>query len=280
LDVHPRLFDIGPFNIFSHVIGPLTVYTYGVLLAAAYLLGLQLAIHRARKAGLDSGRVLDLGVYLVIAALVGAKVLLLAVNYSYFRTHPAEMFVLARSGGVFYGGLIGATIVAFWYIRRHALPLWTTCDMFAPGIALGHVIGRLGCLAAGCCYGIPTTRPWGITFRDPFAALNVGTPLNVPLHPTQLYEAGAELLILIWLLAIERRGRPFPGRTFWGYMLLYAISRFIIEFYRGDERGIIMGVSTSQFISLILAPVSVIMLIVLSRRSPSTGPVRAARRAA
>ena len=122
--------------------------------------------------------------------------------------------MLARSGGVFYGGLIGATAVAFWYIRRHALPLWTTCDMFAPGIALGHVIGRLGCLAAGCCYGTPTARPWGITFTDPFAALNVGTPLNIALHPTQVYEAGAELLILVWLLATERKGRPFPGRTF------------------------------------------------------------------
>src|SRR4029079_16672387 len=234
----------------------------------------------ARKAGLDSGRVLDLGVYLVIAALVGAKVLLLGVNYSYFRTHPSEIMVLARSGGVFYGGLIGATLVAFWYIRRHALPLWTTCDMFAPGIALGHVIGRLGCLAAGCCYGLPTNKPWGITFTDPFAALNVGTPLNIPLHPTQLYEAGAELLILMFLLTTERKGRAYPGRTFWGYMLLYAISRFIIEFYRGDERGMIMGWSTSQFISLILAPLSLFMLITLRKRATAPEPAKSARRAA
>jgi phosphatidylglycerol:prolipoprotein diacylglycerol transferase len=280
LAVHPRLFEIGPFTIFSHVIGPLTVYTYGVLLAAAYLLGLQLAIHRSKKAGLDTARVLDLGVYIVIAALVGAKVLLLAVNYSYFRSNPFEILVLARSGGVFYGGLIGATLVAFWYIRRHRLPLWTTCDMFAPGVALGHVVGRLGCLMAGCCYGLPTTMPWGITFTDQFAQLNVGTPLNIPLHPTELYEAGAELIILVLLLVTERKGKPFPGRTFWGYMLLYAISRFIIEFYRGDDRGIIMGFSTSQFISLILAPLAVVMLMVLGRRASSPAPAHAARRAA
>jgi phosphatidylglycerol---prolipoprotein diacylglyceryl transferase len=280
LDVHPRLFEIGPFSILSHVIGPFTVYTYGVLLAAAYLLGLQLAIHRSKKAGLDTARVLDLGVYIVIAALVGAKLLLLAVNYSYFRSNPREILVLARSGGVFYGGLIGATLVAFWYIRRHRLPLWTTCDMFAPGIALGHVIGRLGCLMAGCCYGLPTTMPWGITFTDPFAALNVGTPLNIPLHPTELYEAGAELIILALLLVTEHKGRTFPGRTFWGYMLLYAVSRFIIEFYRGDERGIIMGFSTSQFISLVLAPLAVVMLVVLGRRATSPAPAHAARRAA
>ncbi len=274
--MHPRLFDIGPFA----GIGPFTVYTYGVLLAAAYLLGLQLALSRAKKAGLDSGRVLDLGVYIVIAALVGAKLLLLVVDYSYFRANPGAILVLARSGGVFYGGLIGATLVAFWYIRRHQLPLWTTCDMFAPGVALGHVIGRVGCLMAGCCYGVPTTEPWGITFTDPFAALNVGTPLNIPLHPTQLYEAGAELIILALLLLTERRGRTFAGRTFWGYMLLYAVSRFIIEFYRGDERGIVMGFSTSQFISLILVPLSIIMLVVLRRRTKAPAPARAARRAA
>ena len=138
---------------------------------------------------------------------------------------------------MFYGGLILAVVVALWYIRRIGLPLWTTCDVFAPGIALGHVVGRFGCFFAGCCYGKPTTLPWAITFTDPFAAANVGTPLDVPLHPTQLYEAGAELLILVLLLATERRGRPFPGRTFWLYMLLYAISRYVIEIFRGDPRG-------------------------------------------
>ena len=273
--MYPRLFEIPQIV----GIGPLTIYTYGVMLAAAYLFGLQLAIVRGRRAGLDASRLLDLGVYIVIAALVGAKVLLLFVNFNYFRNNPEEVMVLARSGGVFYGGLILATLVAFWYIRRHGLPFWKTCDMFAPGIALGHVIGRLGCLMAGCCYGKPASVPWAITFTDPFAASNVGTPLNVPLHPTQLYEAGAELVILIALLATERKGRPFAGRTFWGYMLLYAVSRFVIEFYRADERGFIMGLSTSQFISVILAPLSILMLVYLGRRA-TPGPARAARRAA
>ena len=274
--MHPKLLEIP--QIFG--IGPLTIYTYGVLLAAAYLLGLQFALVRARKAGLDPGRMLDLGVYLVISALIGAKLLLLLINFDYFRGNPREILILARSGGVFYGGLIAATLVAFWYVRRHKLPLWTTCDMFAPGIALGHVIGRLGCLMAGCCYGLPTSVPWAVTFTDPFAEANVGTPLNVPLHPTQLYEAGAELLILVVLLATERKARPFPGRTFWSYMFLYAVSRFIIEFYRGDERGLIMGFSTSQFISLILGPLSLVMLFVLGRRARPEEPARAARRAA
>jgi phosphatidylglycerol:prolipoprotein diacylglycerol transferase len=253
----PRLFELGP----------LTVYTYGVLLAAAYLSGLQMALVRARRRGIDGTRVMDLGIYVIISALAGAKLLLLVVDFDHFRNNPADLFSLVRSAGVFYGGLILAVAVAFWYLRRHRLPFWTTCDVFAPGIALGHVIGRIGCFMAGCCYGTHCDRPWAVTFTDPLAAANVGTPLGVPLHPVQLYEAGTELVILLGLLAFERKGRAFPGRTFGVYLLLYAISRFVLEFFRGDDRGVVLGVlSTSQFISLILVPVSLVLLIVLSRR--------------
>jgi len=130
---------------------------------------------------------------------------------------------------------------------------------------LGHVVGRMGCLLAGCCYGVPTSLPWGITFSDPFAAANVGTPLHVALHPTQLYDAAAEFVILLLLLGTERRGRKFHGRTFWIYILLYAVSRFTIEFFRGDPRGSTFGWSTSQAISMGLAPLAIIMLFVLAR---------------
>jgi phosphatidylglycerol:prolipoprotein diacylglycerol transferase len=248
--MHPILFRIGSWP----------VYSYGVLLALAYLAGLQLAVVRARRAGLDGAKVMDLGIYLIIAALVGAKLMLVAVDFNYFRGQPRELLSLVRAGGVFYGGLIAAFFVGVWLIRRYRLPLWTTADLIAPGIALGHVVGRFGCLLAGCCYGRPTDVAWAITFTDPIAATNVGTPLEIPLHPTQLYDAGAEVLILAVLLLTERRGRPFAGRTFWLYMLLYAISRFIIEIYRGDERGTLFGMSTSQFVSVIIVPVSLVML--------------------
>ena len=189
----------------------------------------------------------------------------------HLHTGLARALYAAAVGGVFYGGLIAAVVVALWYLRRHRLPMWTVTDVFAPGIALGHVVGRLGCLFAGCCFGRQTTVPWAITFHNEFAAQNVGTPLNRPLHPTQLYEAGAELLILVLLLATERKGRPFPGRTFWGYMFLYGVTRFIIEFYRGDPRGMVGAFSTSQFVSLLIVPLSIVMLILLSRRfSPET----------
>jgi phosphatidylglycerol:prolipoprotein diacylglycerol transferase len=261
--MYPRLLEL-PWSI--PYLGTLTIYTYGVLLAAAYLFGLKLAMVRAKSRNLDQTRVLDLGIYIIISALVGAKLLLLVTDFRTFTDNPRELLSLARSGGVFYGGLILAVSVALWYIRRIGLPLWTTCDVFAPGIALGHVVGRLGCLFAGCCYGKPTSVPWAITFTDPFAATNVGTPLNVPLHPTQMYEAGAEALILLVLLGTESRGRTYPGRTFWLYILLYSISRFVIEFYRGDPRGTIGIFSTSQFISLLLAPLAIGMLLYLGRR--------------
>jgi phosphatidylglycerol---prolipoprotein diacylglyceryl transferase len=269
--VYPELFKLGP----------LTVYSYGVLLAASYLLGLRLAMTRAKRWGLDANRVLDLGIYIIIAALIGAKLMLLFVDFDQFRRSPWELLALARSGGVFYGGLILAVAVAFWYIARHRMPFWTTCDVFAPGIALGHVTGRLGCFAAGCCYGKPTDVPWAVIFTNPLAAANVGTPLGIPLHPTQLYEAGAELLILVLLLATERKGKLFAGRTFWSYMFLYAVSRFIIEIYRGDPRGAILGFSTSQFISLVLAPLSLIMLTWLAKTTPEAPQeMRGRRRAA
>lgn len=266
--MHPILFEIAGFP----------VYTYGVLLAAAYLLGLQFALIRARRRGLDPNRVMDLGIWIIVSALLGAKLLLLIVEWDTYGRNPSELLTLVRSGGVFYGGLIAAVAVALWYLRRHRMPMWHVTDVFAPGIALGHVIGRVGCLFAGCCFGKPTSVPWAITFHSEYARQNVGTPLNIPLHPTQLYEAGAELLILIVLLATERRGRLFPGRTFWGYMLLYGVSRFVIEFFRGDSRGTIGMFSTSQFVSLLIIPISIVMLVVLSRR-PEPEPTSAVRRA-
>ncbi len=266
--MHPLLFEVGRFP----------VYTYGLLLAAAYLTGLWLAVRRARARGLNGDRVMDLGILIIASALVGAKLLLLVVDFGQYSRNPAELFSLFRSGGVFYGGLIVAVVAAMWYMRRTRLPLWPTADAFAPGIALGHVVGRLGCLMAGCCYGRPASVRWAITFTNPLAAENVGTPLGVPLHPTQLYEAGAELVILVLLLATERRGRQFPGRTFWLYMLLYAVTRFVIEFYRGDPRGAVGVLSTSQLISVILVPISVAMLIRLVRRAPAPPPAAAARK--
>lgn len=253
----PKLFDLGPIS----------VYTYGLLLALSYLLALQVAVSRGVQRGIPRARLMDLGIFIILSAVLGAKLLLVLVDFDHFVRNPWDLFSLFRSGGVFYGGLILAVAVGAWYVRRHDMPVWDVADAAAPGIALGHVIGRFGCFLGGCCYGRPTTVPWAVTFTSPDAAANVGTPLGVALHPTQLYEAGAELLILLGLLAFERRGRSFPGRTFFAYLLVYAVSRFGIEFYRGDPRGFVFDhISTSQFISLLLVPVSLGMLWWLSSR--------------
>lgn len=268
--MHPILLEVGP----------VTIYTYGVLLAAAYLLGLWLGVKRANAAGLDGNRVLDLGIWVIIAALVGAKGLLFIVDFEHFTSSREEFLSLLRSGGVFYGGLIAASLTCIYQLRKHKLPLWRSGDLFAPGIALGYMVGRLGCFAAGCCYGKPTQVAWAVTFTDQAAALNVGTPLNVPLHPTQLYEALAGLVILLAVLWLERRKDSYPGRTFWQFVFLYSISRFAIEFFRGDDRGAVAMFSTSQTISLVLAPLSVVMLVVLASRAnaPVVAPAPARKR--
>lgn len=261
--MYPILFELGP----------ITIYTYGVLLAAAYLIGLWMAARRATAAGVDSARVLDLGIWVIIAALVGAKALLFVVEFNHFTSSWQDFTSLLRSGGVFYGGLVAAILVCVYQLRKHKLPLWPSADLFAPGIALGYFVGRLGCLAAGCCFGKPTDVAWAVTFTNPAANLNVGTPLNIPLHPTQLYESAAGLIIFLVLMALERRGKAFAGRTFWLFVLLYSISRFIIEFYRGDDRGLVFDMlSTSQFISVVLAPLSLVMLWYLSRPTQTATP--------
>lgn len=183
--------------------------------------------------------------------------------------NPKDLVEILRSGGVFYGGLIAATTTAIVYMRRHDLPAWAIADMGAPSIALGEAIGRWGCFAAGCCYGKESHGPFAVTFTDQFAHDAVGTPLGVPLHPTQLYLSASAFLVFLVLQWAYRR-KTFDGEVFWLYVLLYAITRGIVEVWRGDlVRGfVIPGVlSTSQFIGILLAALALGMLVYLGRRS-------------
>jgi phosphatidylglycerol:prolipoprotein diacylglycerol transferase len=250
----PRLFSIPAFDLLGRHIGPLSLHTYGVLLALAFVAGLWVASRQARRAGMDPAVVTDMAVYVLIAGLIGAKLMLLFVEWSYYSENPREIFSILQSGGVFYGGLIGALPVAWWYTRRHQLDPWATADILAPGVIIGQTVGRLGCFAAGCCYGRPASVPWAVTFRNPLAARIVGTPLDIPLHPTQLYEAAATLVIFGILMWMSRHQR-FRGQIVLAYVFLYSVARFVIEFYRGDAaRGMVLGgaLSTSQLIAAIL----------------------------
>ena len=243
-----------------------------MILATAYLTGIWLLRRRALREGLPEAKIFDLSLYILAAAILGAKLLLVAVEWRHYLARPRDLVDVLQSGGVFYGGLICATVVAILYMRKHDLPAWKVCDMAAPSVALGEAIGRWGCFAAGCCYGKQWHGPWAVTFHDEFARNQVGTPLNVPLHPTQLYlSLNAFLIFLVLTWAWKRRS--YDGEIFWLYVLLYAITRGVLEIFRGDlVRGfVIPGVlSTSQFIGLVAALASVGMMFVLSRRSRAT----------
>lgn len=242
----PELFHLGSFWL----------PTYGFLVAIGVMAGLTVAAKLAQRAGVDSENAWNLGALIVIASIVGAKVMLIINDWGWYSSHPGEIFSFStlQAGGVFYGGLIAAVALSLWYIRRHHLPVLATCDAFAPGIALGHAIGRLGCFAAGCCYGKPTTLPWGIRFTNPLANRISGTPLGVALHPTELYESLFELLNFFFLYWLVKR-KTNDGQVLGAYMFLYGVARFFIEFVRGDpERGSVFGglMTGTQLISVFL----------------------------
>lgn len=271
--MYPKLFSLPAFELFGRTIGPLTLHAYGVLLAIAFITGLWVASRQAKRAGLDSARVTDMAVYVLIAGLIGAKVLLVVVEWNFYARNPRELLSILQSGGVFYGGLIGAFPVAWWYARKHGLPPWRTADVLAPAAAIGQAIGRLGCFCAGCCYGRPADVPWAVTFRDVYASRTVGTPLDTPLHPTEIYEAIACLAIFFILIRMARAKR-FDGQITLAYVFLYAVVRFVIEFYRGDAvRGTVFGwLSTSQFIAMLMVVAVALVLPYLAKRNRVTPP--------
>lgn len=287
-------------------IGPVTIHSYGVLLVLAFLVAIYVARRLARREGIEPDHVVDLGVYVILGGLVGAKVLLLVVDWDFyarqfrniledgggavgqalgFMGYTGEVIgTLARmglsllqAGGVFYGGLIAGIAVGIWYMRRHGLPVWKVADVTAPAIAIAHAFGRVGCFAAGCCYGVPTDLPWGATFTDSYSGTLVGVPLNIPLHPTQLYSALGNLAIFAGLLWFYRR-KKFDGQVFWVYVLSYGVFRFVVEFWRGDPRGALFGgaLSTSQFVAILMVTAALGMLARLhSGRGAAAAPTEA-----
>ena len=246
--------------------------TYGVLVAAAFLVALWLAGRLAKEAGLNVDAVTNLGIYCALASIAGAKLMMFLVDIPYYTKNPGEIFSFStlRAGGVFYGGLIAALGVAFWYMRKTKLPALQTTDVFAPAIALGHGIGRIGCFMAGCCWGVQCDRAWAVTFTDPAAEKLVGVPLNIPLHPTQLYEAFAEFAIFAFLYWRVRKPHP-TGSIIAMYLVLYGTTRFVVEFFRHHEQGNLWGgpLDTSQWISLALLLIGAYFSLPLLRKRAS-----------
>lgn len=235
-------------------LGPITLHSYGVLVASGILLALWLARRQAPKMGLDPDDVWNLGIYMVLGGLVGAKLWYVLENAGYYVENPGELFSMStiQAAGVWYGGFLTALLVAAIYVRKAKMAFLPLVDTFAAPLALGHGIGRLGCFSAGCCWGKPTELGWGVTFTSEYAAQTVGVPLGIALHPTQLYEATTELLAFAFLLWFASR-RKFAGQVFAAYLMWYGVARGSIEFFRGDPGRTLMfdgQFSLMQIVSL------------------------------
>ena len=260
--MHPRLLTT-PF---------FTLHTFGLLLASAYLAAYWWLMREGRREGLDIDALASLGFWAIAGAVLGAKALMIVRAFPEYAAAPSELFSpsVLTSAGDFYGGFIGALITSAIFFRRHPqLPFWRAADVCGPAIALGQAIGRVGCFMAGDDYGRPTELPWAVAFTDPDAASIGGAPLGVPLHPVQLYES-IVCLVLFAVLARLSRHKRFDGEVILDYTLLYAMARFVLEFFRGDaDRGFVFGglLSTSQFIALILGPAAIALWLV---RRPNT----------
>lgn len=257
--MHPILIDLGFWQIPS----------YGVLLAIGVVVGLWRARVRSQKAGLDGDRIVDLGLWLVIWALLGSKLLLVIVELPRYIKAPGDLLALFRAGGVFLGGFIAGIIAAFVLIRKYSLPALKAFDALTPSVPLGQAIGRLGCLAAGCCWGAPCDLPWAITYTDPRAAETLGTPLGVAVHPFPIYAMISNLVVFA-ILAWMYQQRLRPGRVFAAYLILYGAARFLLEETRGDAvRGFVFGgaLSTSQLITAIMIAAGIALQIWLFRRT-------------
>jgi phosphatidylglycerol---prolipoprotein diacylglyceryl transferase len=249
-------------------LGPIVLPAYGAALGVAFVLGILLLKRRAPDYGVERETAVDMGIWLILSGLLGAKLLLIVVEGpGYYLSSFRGLLELFRAGGVFYGGLLGALVAAVFFVKVKKVPFLAFADAAAPGVALGQAIGRLGCLAAGCCWGGRCDKPWAITFTDPKAGENVGVPLHVPLHPTQIYEA-VGLFVLVGLVLWFGKGRT-AGRTFSLYLIGAAVLRFTVELFRGDPRGTVpgTGLSTSQGIAVVLFVLGLVILYVGRERA-------------
>jgi phosphatidylglycerol:prolipoprotein diacylglycerol transferase len=230
--MHPILLKIGPFEL----------YTYGAFLAVAFLVAIWLATRETERAGLKPELAADMGIVVILSSIVGSRVFyILFYDLQYTLEHPAELLKLRQAGLVFYGGLIfavGAGLV-FCKLRRAPIPL--VMDIAAPSIAIGQAIGRIGCFMSGCCYGKPTWVPWAVQFPQ----------IEYPRHPTQIYESLATFAIFLVLIRF-RRHKTRGGQVAWLYVAMYASARFAIEFFRGDNPPVLLGLTISQVISALV----------------------------
>jgi len=255
-------------------IGPLTIHTYGFMMAVGVGMALWFLFVQAKKAGLDAAKLMDAAFYTIIVSLLGAKLILFLGNVSYYTSSPRELFTLAQSGGVFQGGLTFGVVFALWYFHRKGIPAWKASDLIAPGLALGHGFGRIGCFSAGCCYGSESAWPLSVVFKSQYAHELTGIPLNMHMHPVQLYEAALNFLNFA-VLALVLKKKKFDGQIFALYIFNYSVIRFFTEYFRGDHadrayflRGAtpLASLSYSQLYCVAGLIIGIFLAVILKRR--------------
>jgi phosphatidylglycerol:prolipoprotein diacylglycerol transferase len=251
-------------------LGPLTIHSYGVMIALAFLAGLWTAMLRARRENIPGERIVDVVTWIMVGSILGARVVYVTTYWhEEFAGQPwTEILAVWHGGLVYYGGLIGGIIAGVAYILWKKMPLWKAADVLAPSVALGSFFGRTGCLLNGCCYGRPTNEPWGITFTNPLAHDFSNTPLNIPLQPTQIYD-GLLNLALYGFLAWLFRHKKFDGEIIATYLICYAILRSVVEHYRGDYSNLHyhFGLTPAQWISVPMFLIGLALAAFLSRRT-------------
>jgi phosphatidylglycerol:prolipoprotein diacylglycerol transferase len=250
--VHPIAFNLGP----------LPVYWYGVMMAVAFLAGLWTAGRRAPHGGIVGEKIVDLGPWLIVGAIVGAR-LFYVVSYwrEQFAGQPVwEIFMVRHGGLVYYGGLLGASLAGVIYVRLRQLPLWKVADIFAPSIALGNVFGRIGCLMYGCCYGRTCHLPWAIRFPPDH---ETG---GQPVHPTEIYDSLLNLGMYLALAWLFRRKR-FDGQVFATWLVGYALTRSFVECFRGDYTAMHLhgGLTPGQLAGIPILAAGLVLFRILSR---------------
>jgi phosphatidylglycerol:prolipoprotein diacylglycerol transferase len=272
--MHPSLIDFGQVHL--PILGDvhLALPTYGLLFAAGALVAWQWFMRRARSIGVPDETAFNLCFYGILAGLLGAKVALIAVDLRLYLENPALLLGTIRAAGVLMGGVIAGAAVFVLYGRRHGLPMLRIADAVVAPVALAQAIGRLGCFAAGCCYGVPVDpdNPIAVTFTDPAAAAQTGVPLHVPLAPTQLFQFANDLALAVVLTVLWRKDLR-PGTTVSAYLVLYGLGRGVIELWRGDaQRGLFFGgvVSTSQALSVVSIAIGVVLFVRFRGRDAGT----------
>ncbi len=243
-------------------IGGLKLYTYGLFVALGFITAIWFTKRNAKFYGVPDQVVSDLFFTTLICALAGARILYVLIHLNAYRDNLLDIFKLWNGGLVFFGGFIGAVLGAIIFLRIKNVEIWKTADVLSPGLALGHCVGRFGCLFAGCCYGKSCTLPIALTFTNPDSL----APLNTPLHPTQPYMIASNFILFLMLLTIQRHKR-FNGMVFLSYIILYSLFRSIIEFFRGDFRGNFLFdfLSLSQGIGLLISCIALVFMVIKLR---------------